>query len=258
MTLRKITLLFCLCMIFGCSRKLVPVNIYIDLEKKDDKTEYGNLNIVLKNSKNNKIISGLNTSKDFKKAEIIKFKKAKIYLNINYGNRNCGFEKTINQKGKLKYELYDNGKKKFIDLYFLKNKFKYKVLVHLHLNDQINFQQGIHLKDWITNKNTNVIFSSGELFDLSNINQNSKESTFRDFSIAIDKDELRTLWFIDKKESGFLEKRKQYAKTLINEKNGTTNINFENLRFYIENSENFKLRKLFQIRTEGKEIIEFE
>ena len=61
MTLRKITLLFCLCMIFGCSSKLAPVNIYISLEKKDDKTKYGNLNIVLKNSDNNKIISSLNT-----------------------------------------------------------------------------------------------------------------------------------------------------------------------------------------------------
>ncbi|MDO5970048.1 hypothetical protein Q4Q35_09525 [Flavivirga aquimarina] len=258
MILRKITLLFSLCLIFGCSSKLVPVEIHIDLKEKKDKTKYENLSIVVKHLGKVETINSLNTIDNYKKGELLKFKNAKIFLNINYGDRNCGFEKVIDQKGKLKYQLYDNGRKKFIDLYFLKDKFKYEELVHLHLNDQINFQQGIHLKDWITDKDTNIIFSSGELFDLSNINQNSEKLMFKDLTINIKNNELTTLWFINKKENEFIEKRKQYAKDLINELNGTTTISFNNLKFYIENSENFKLRKMFQIRNDGKEIIEFE
>ncbi|RAJ11206.1 hypothetical protein [Olleya aquimaris] len=258
MILKRITFIISLLLIFGCSSKLVPVEIHIDLEKKKDETKYGNLSIVVKHLGENKTIDRLNTIGDFKKAEILKFKTAKIVLNIDYGDRNCGFEKTIDQKGKLKYQLYDNGKKKFIDLFFVKDRFKYEELVHLHLNDKINFQQGIHLKDWIADKNTNIIFSSVELFDLSTINQNSKELTYRDLTINIKDDELETLWYINKKENEFLKKRKQYAKTLVNEQNGTTSIDFKNLRFYIENSKNFKLQKVFQIRTIGEKIIEFE
>lgn len=256
--MKKIILLFCLFLIFGCASKHVPVEIYIDLEEKKDKTTYGNLSIVVKYLGENKIIDTLNTVDYFKKKEILKFKKAKIFLNIDYGDRNCGFVKVINQKGKLKYELYDNGQKKFIDLYFLKDKFKYQELVQLYLNDKINSQQGIHLNDWITDKNTSVTFSSSKLFDLSNINQHSKNYTIKDVSISIEKDSLKTLWFVNQEERRFTEKRKQHAKTLIHEQNGTTTISFKNLSFYIENAENFTLKKTFQIRSEGKKIVEFE
>jgi hypothetical protein len=251
-------LLFVSLQTIGFAQKKGSIELTINLATKDNLASFGQLDIFVKRGKR---VDTLNTLSEFKKADIARFKNAKIRLNVNYGDRNAGFTRTIKRKGKIRYELYFNADStvKYIDLYALRDKFKYEEMLHLNLRDQMKFEQMINLNDWNARKDMSIVFSGGKLFDLTNITQQSVDYTYKDIMFTIHKDTFEVIWFAKETEKDFIKKRRDYIKDIFVQVGNTSNLTFGQLNFYIENSDKFVLKPKYEIHLTDKKdkVIEF-
>jgi hypothetical protein len=242
----------------GFPQKKGSVELTINLATKDNLTSFGQLDILVKKGQR---VDTLNTLHKFKKADITEFKNATIRLNVNYGDRNAGFTRTIKGKGKIRYELCFNADStaKYIDLYALKDKFKYQEILHLNLRDQIEFEQMIHLNDWKASEDMSIVVSGGKLFDLTNITQQSVDYTYKDIMFTIHKDTFEVIWFAKQAEKDLVEKRKTYIKDIFVQTENRSILTLGQLNFYIDNSDKFVLKPKYTIHLTDKkdEIIEF-
>jgi hypothetical protein len=242
----------------GFTQRKGSIELTINLTTKDNLETFGQLDIFIKKGQRT---DTLNTLQEFKKTDITKFKKATIRLNVDYGDRNAGFTRIINRKGKIRYELYFNADStvKYIDLYALNDKDKYQEILHLNLRDQMKFEQMINLKDWKASKDMNIVFSGGRLFDLTNITQESVDYTYKDIMFTIHRDTLEVIWFAKRTEKDLIVKRKDYIKGIFVQKGNKSNLTFGQLQFYIENSVQFILKPKYKIHLKDQKdkIIEF-
>jgi len=254
----SLILLFISLQTVGFAQKKSSIELTINLATKDNLNDFGQLDIFVKKGQR---VDTLNTFHEFKKVDITRFKKATIRLNVNYGDRTAGFTRTIKTKGKIRYELYFNADNtvKYIDLYALKDKFNYQEILHLNLRDQMKFEQMIHLNDWEASKDVNIVFSGGKLFDLTNITQQSVDYTYKDIMFTIHRDTFEVIWFAKETEKDLIEKRRDYIKEIFVQTGNTSNLTFGQLKFYIENSDQFVLKPKYEIHLTDKEdqVIEF-
>ena len=187
----KYLLIIFLC--FHCSlcfaKKTSDIEVIINLEEKAIENNYGKISILIKYLDATNRIDTLNTVEDFSEKEILKFRTAKISLNVNYSDRSSGFQKFINRRGKLRFRVWNLEKKREIGLRFLKDKFASEDWLNITLSDSKQFQPGIYMNDY----KDNWTFSSSELFEIANIwnnDPNKKKPSFFTYRVQYCKSSL--------------------------------------------------------------------
>lgn len=226
------------------AQKSSDLEITINLHEKEVLNEYGTMNIIIKYLDGSNRIDTLDTTKEFKRDNVIEYKSAKIFLNVKYRDRKAGFYKYINQKGKLSYEVLVLKNKLEVRLGFLKNQFTYQELLNLTLTDHKNYQQGIYLNDYLSY----WTFSSAELFQLSNIFSNDSESKDREISFKIESNKITAFAWVKNDDDKSIKKAKQKAEQLFEISQNTLHLNFKNLKFYFQNNSTFKYEYSIEIK----------
>jgi hypothetical protein len=237
------------------AERLIPIDIFINIDKKVDTTDFGQIKIIIKYPDTSFAPDTLDTNKRFRSFNILRFKSAVVHLNVNYGDRQSGFTRILDKKGKIHYELGYNGDstKKYILFAMIKDKFKYQDFFRLDLSDRMGSEIDIHHKDWNTGKHLSVVLSSSKLLDKFTIFQHGLPNTYKDFWFKYNNDTLVGIWHANENEEDLIEKRETYIKTIVREKisnnKKTTFLDFRDLVFYFEDSEDFILEKEYQIRS---------
>ena len=235
----KYLLIIFLC--FHCSlcfaKKTSDIEVIINLEEKAIENNYGKISILIKYLDATNRIDTLNTVEDFSEKEILKFRTAKISLNVNYSDRSSGFQKFINRRGKLRFRVWNLEKKREIGLRFLKDKFASEDWLNITLSDSKQFQPGIYMNDY----KDNWTFSSSELFEIANI-WNNDPNKKNQVSLHIESNTVKAVCWINKYNQAKIEKVKREAESLFHSNDDALFLKFKNLKFYLKNSPNYKHR----------------
>jgi hypothetical protein len=246
------------------AERLTPVDIYIDINKKVDTTNFGQIRIIIKYPGSLITPDTLDTNKRFRSFNILRFKSAVLHLNVNYGDRKSGFTRTLDKKGKIHYEIGYNGDstKKHLLFVMIKDKFKYQDYFRLDISDCVGSEIYIHHRDWDTGKHLAVVLSSSKLLDKFTIFQHSISNTYKDFWFKCNNDTLIGIWHVNENEENLIGKRETYIQTIVNEEISNnkkiTRLDFRDLVFYFEDSEEFILKKKYEIRSIQTEKIIYE